>query len=135
MRVGSAFADTHSASLAAELFQDAAVIDDGGAITLDEEVCKRHAGKVCTIYHARSTDITTMDVVDLVRDVLAKRSARRRRKRIRDNGALRRAAVSSSQQQLRSEAFACVARAVCRAGARCSPWSRARCRDHFVPAH
>ena len=109
MRVGSAFADTHSASLAAELFQDAAVIDDEASITLDEEVCKRHAGKVCTIYHARSTDITTVNVVDLVRDVLAKRSARRRRKRIRDTGALRRAALSSSQQ-LRSETSACVAR-------------------------
>jgi hypothetical protein len=96
MRVGSAFADTHSASLAAELFQDAAIIDEFGTITLDESACMRHAANVCTIYHARSTDLTKMGVVDLVREVLAKRKARRWRKRIRENGAQRRAAVAAA---------------------------------------
>ena len=78
MRVGSAFVNPESAWLAARVFQSSAIIDAvTGDIVLDHAASGLYNPlHMCSIFPAGSTCITEVCVVDVLVDILAKRSAR-----------------------------------------------------------
>ena len=88
MRVGSAFADPQSASLAANVFQSTARVNaETGDIQLDSKAAMFYKTSLCSIFKARSVNVTQMSVVEVLEDILQKRTARiktRKAKRKRD---------------------------------------------------
>jgi hypothetical protein len=78
MRVGSAFADPKSAWLAARVFQSSAIIDAAtGDIVLNHAASGLYNPlHMCSIFRAPSMCITEECVVDVLVDILTKRSAR-----------------------------------------------------------
>ena len=78
MRVGSAFADPKSAWLAARVFQSSAIIDAAtGDIVLNHAASGLYNPlHMCSIFRAPSMGITEECVVDVLVDILTKRSAR-----------------------------------------------------------
>ena len=77
MRVGSAFADPESASLAANVFQKTASIDaQTGDIQLNPQSAALYEAAMCSIFKARSVNMTQMSVVAVLQDILQKRTAR-----------------------------------------------------------
>ena len=78
MRVGSAFADAQSASIAAMVFQATAIVVNQatGNIILDPMLCAHYTDETCRVYEDRTTNLRVVYAVPHVAEILARRTAR-----------------------------------------------------------